>query len=73
MKRLEIESAIDLDDAPRFRVHAIDHQMQMNVVRVRVQPVDRLVTTEPHFIQHQVHRFFDLRDGGMLPLRQLMT
>ena len=63
----DIQSVERKHDFSRFRVHPVDRDMQVIIVRVIVQAIHSLMSGQLHFFKEQIHHFLNLFPCGLLP------
>ena len=66
MRFPDVQSVEREHDFSRFRVHSVDRDMQMIIVRIVVQPIDSLMFGQPYFFKEHIHHFLHLFPGGLL-------
>jgi hypothetical protein len=67
--QFNIKTTVDLDNLERFGMHAVDGDVQVDIVRIFVQAVDGLVVFPPEFFHEDAYGFFHLLRAGLLALR----
>ena len=65
MRFPDIEASVRLHNFSAIRVHAIDRNMEMIIVRIVVQPIDSLVSGQAHPFKKNIHQFLPLFSGGL--------
>ena len=65
MRFPDIETSVRLHNFSAIRVHAIDRNMEMIIVRIVVQPIDSLVSGQTHPFKKNIYQFLHLFSGGL--------
>lgn len=68
MRRLQIETSAGFDHLQRIGMDAIHHQMQVEIVGIGMERIQRLMRPHPEFVEKQVDRRLHLRRGRLLAL-----
>ena len=65
MRFPDIKTSVRLHNFSAIRVHAIDRNMEMIIVRIIVQAIDSLVSGQAHPFKKNIHQFLHLFSGGL--------
>jgi hypothetical protein len=68
---LVVEAIVDGDELLRLGMDAVDGQVEVPVLRVAVQSIERLVAGQAHLVQEHPGRLVSLGRRRLLPSRQL--
>ena len=68
MRLLDVETLVRLHDFSGFRVHAVDRDMEMVIVRIVVKAIYGLMPGQLHAFQKNIHQFLHLFSGRLLRL-----
>jgi hypothetical protein len=68
VRHFDIKPRCNLDNLEGFRMHPVDGDVQMDIVRIFVQAVDGLVVFPTEFFHEDAYRFFHLLRAGLLAL-----
>ena len=66
MRRLQIETPVRFDRLQRLGMDAIHHQMQVKIVGIGMERIQRLMRPHPEFVEKQIDRLFQLRWSRLL-------
>jgi hypothetical protein len=66
VRQFNIKTPVDLDNLERFRMHAVDGDVQVDIVRIFVQAIDGLMVFPSEFFHEDAYRFFHLLRAGLL-------
>ena len=66
MRRLQIETPVRLDRLERLGMDAIHHQMQVKIVGIGMERIQRLMRPYPEFVEKQIDCLFHLRWSRLL-------
>ena len=68
VRHFDIKAPVNLDNLELFRMHTVDGDVQMDIVRIFVQAVDGLVVFPSEFFHEDAYCFFHLLRAGLLAL-----